>query len=255
MNQDNNISKQQSEEVQIQPSANQATHPKSNKKLILVHIILVLIIIGTGAFIFFKKDTVATTPLKTISFNSSLEAPVSFKYPDNWTVVRDSTSEKAMGNPDGLYEKITITSPSKKISVDLFADHGFIGQAGGCTKDGLWGNELPYNVVKLDNYAGHYYIEQISSYNSSDDSKGLVFDAHMSRSTFCLGSQIIYNASKHYDFTAGIDIKEFDSIYKSIDEAKVVPQVVVTQSMIDRVIASGDYKAAKAILLSATKTK
>lgn len=243
--------------------------PKIGKGLIIIHIVFVLLIVGLGFLIYFEKDSITSlvsnvsntkskdskisaSGLKMISFNASVEAPVSFKYPSGWTVARDNTSQSDTGNPNGLYDSIMITSPSKAITVGLRADHGFLGVAGGCTADGAKWSELPDDVVKLDKYPGIYYVELVNQYDPLDTSKGLMIDAHLSKSTPCLGSQIVYNTPNYYYFTAYIDVKEFD---RYIDGVEVTPQVVVTQSMIDRVIASDDFKTAKAILLSTMKTE
>lgn len=187
--------------------------------------------------------------LSTLTFDPSVEANVSFDYPKDWTILRDSTSRKSQGNADGSYEEITITSPSNAVSVQLYADHGFIGQAGGCTASaaGTW-EKLSDESIGLVSFPDVYYVEQIQPYGDSGE---VTLQSYLSRPVDCLGSQIIYNSSKYYYFAASIDVKALDRFENGVE---ITPKVVVTRDMVDQVLVSEDYQAAKLILLSAKQT-
>lgn len=246
--------------------------PKLNpfKYLFIISIILIISFIfilnnkNIKQFSFQKdnnisKTTSTSTILKndnwnTISFNSTLNIPISFQYPQNWTVVRDSNSLKGQGNLNGFYERIRIYSPSKNIYIELFVDNNFIGAD--CNGQTL---SQQNNLIKLNNYPNLVYVENVNLSNINNSDEGLNFKAQLepnppnqsscSGAFFYKSGALTTSINSDNFFSANIVAKETSRYY--FDSVAVNPNIVVTQNMIDKVTSSDEFKTAKTILLSA----
>lgn len=175
--------------------------------------------------------------MEVFTFDDLIGAPVQFLYPGNWSIAqRVETGEDLYAVPANKYittESTRIISPSKEIEVTLHASKGYHSIPG--SFEGQLPYRLPDNAIKLNDFEDTYYVEIIST----DTSKGMgVIDAYITNLKEYSNTYITLNGVDY--FCADINIEGFRN-------------KKVTQDMIDQMISSDEFKAAKNILLSAKK--
>lgn len=228
------------------------------------HLILTLFLgialLGTIGYIFWQNLSKSDTSekdsdkvsMKTLSFNPSAKSPITFSYPETWTVERVTTDGIDDIQTTNGSDNIKIYSPSKNTYVELnnsVTNKAFGYECGPFMSLSLESEQLPnysgfsfYNKIDNENDSVRYesYLHKTLSEEEFEQSKSTGFcTAYSDNVIERVAAEGDANAI-HSVWTARIKTSEDRSnLYSDLTE-------------IDSIFESEEYKTAKAILLSAT---
>lgn len=253
---------------------------QSGSMHIVIAIILVIAIVGVLNYIvwqkFFqqgpvaKQDTtsngesskVATT--KTVSFNPSAKSPITFTYPQNWTLDRATTKDADNIKTTSGSDDVKIYSPSKKIYVELSYQILNGGFGFECAEAEIL-KYMSLTQTELSSYSDMSYFEAVV--NSDND--GFFYEAYIGKAAsadelktvqsqgYCYsnGVNVIERVEPDDDGLGGIHVIWHASI-KATDFIDEIGgnKLVTGTSALDDLFTSDEFKTAKNILLSAKHT-
>ncbi len=138
--------------------------------VIALMILLAILILGLMSYIIIdqtsgKNDnpqnaSQAQSNLKEDSIDPKFPIKVSFKYPNDWNLTRETIGILPIENDDGVSEYITIASASGKTTVSLSAQN--IDMRVGCNP-GDFGKVLSVQTAPLQNSKDVSFVESIES--------------------------------------------------------------------------------------------
>lgn len=269
---DNNVAPNTPDIIATSGTSSVVKPAKSKGKKVLVGLLIVLLLaaVGAGAYYFgykqgetkaqetaeadykkklesiaaekeYQTEEETTKNTKSVTLNAS-SADYSLKYPDTWTAVKDD-------KPTYSYtQKITITPPSKSLTIEINAKPQGIG--GACLPQSV-GVLSDTETEKITNMSGYSFARYITV----DGQKvgyfaGILPDADAANvkpgNSFCdvFLKQFVTNADK----TATEFVFAITSSSKSVTDNPTVEEV---QAFFN----SADFAEAKQIILSATTNK
>lgn len=247
---------------------------------VVITIILVIALLSTLGFIYWQNfiqektvinkttntpttnSTNSSSSTEMLSIGKNLNEQFVLSYPKTWTV-KNNNPDSTTSFGDSTIENIRIYSPSKNVYVEYISQ--FDGSSGyACTNDVENQNYASFTPTRLVDYPELSYYEATINYRDH----GYFYTAYLSEDSaltqapnanFC--DLYVWNITKRKSIPNDGDqlpkvawrAKIGSTVYMNgSDETKsYAPNISELNSFLD----SDDFKAAKAILLSAEKTE